>query len=102
MADNHVKKTITNLPTNTGKVTIVLINAVLENVHTQNGPYLLESNAHHKHIRKLKSDPSLFRPDILHHCLLTLIDSPLNKAGKLSLFISTHKVNSNNHKLIKT
>jgi len=32
-----------------------------------------------------------FRPDILHQCLLSLMDSPLNKAGKLQVIIKTHR-----------
>ncbi|CAO3635888.1 unnamed protein product [Mucor hiemalis] len=31
------------------------------------------------------------RPDITHQCLLTLLDSPLNKAGLLQVYIHTHK-----------
>ncbi|CAO3597388.1 unnamed protein product [Absidia cylindrospora] len=31
------------------------------------------------------------RPDITHQCLLTLLDSPLNKAGLLQVFIHTQK-----------
>merc|ERR1711972_674096 len=29
------------------------------------------------------------RPDITHQCLMTLLDSPLNKAGKLLIYIHT-------------
>ncbi|CAO3643692.1 unnamed protein product [Cunninghamella blakesleeana] len=31
------------------------------------------------------------RPDIVHQCLLTLLDSPLNKAGHLEVYIHTAK-----------
>merc|ERR1712129_418309 len=34
---------------------------------------------------------SMYRPDIVHQALLTLLDSPLNKAGKLKIFIHTQK-----------
>jgi len=37
----------------------------------------------------LNKDPADFRPDILHQSLLTLMDSPLNKAGKLEVYITT-------------
>jgi len=30
-----------------------------------------------------------FRPDITHHCLLSLFDSPLNKRGLLKVYIKT-------------
>lgn len=32
-----------------------------------------------------------YRPDILHHSLLALLDSPLNKAGKLQVYVQTTK-----------
>lgn len=32
-----------------------------------------------------------FRPDITHQCLLALLDSPLNKAGLLQVYIRTQK-----------
>jgi rRNA small subunit pseudouridine methyltransferase Nep1 len=41
--------------------------------------------------RKYKKDPKEHRPDILHQELLALIDSPLNKAGYLQVYIKTHK-----------
>jgi rRNA small subunit pseudouridine methyltransferase Nep1 len=37
----------------------------------------------------LHKDPADFRPDITHQSLLTLMDSPLNKAGKLEVFVTT-------------
>jgi rRNA small subunit pseudouridine methyltransferase Nep1 len=32
-----------------------------------------------------------FRPDVTHQCLLALMDSPLNKAGLLQIFIRTEE-----------
>ena len=32
-----------------------------------------------------------FRPDVLHQCLLALLDSPLNKAGLLQVYVRTNK-----------
>ena len=32
-----------------------------------------------------------FRPDVTHQCLLSLLDSPLNKAGKLQVSIRTKR-----------
>lgn len=40
-------------------------------------------------MRKLGRDISEARPDITHQCLLTLLDSPINKAGRLQIYIST-------------
>lgn len=39
---------------------------------------------------KANKNVSDMRPDITHQCLLALLDSPLNKAGKLIIFIQTH------------
>lgn len=45
---------------------------------------LLSGDEHADYImKKLHKDPADFRPDITHQSLLTLMDSPLNKAGKL-------------------
>jgi rRNA small subunit pseudouridine methyltransferase Nep1 len=41
--------------------------------------------------KKLKRDPNEFRPDILHGELLALLDSPINKAGHLKIYIQTTK-----------
>ena len=32
-----------------------------------------------------------YRPDVTHQCLLALLDSPLNKAGLLQVFIRTEQ-----------
>jgi rRNA small subunit pseudouridine methyltransferase Nep1 len=42
-------------------------------------------------MRKNKKDPGLCRPDITHQSLLMLMDSPLNRAGLLQIFIHTEK-----------
>ncbi len=41
--------------------------------------------------KKFKRDPSDLRPDICHQELLALIDSPLNKAGYLQVYMRTNK-----------
>lgn len=46
---------------------------------------------HKNLLRKHKRDHKEFRPDIAHQELLALIDSPLNKAGRLKIYIRTHK-----------
>ena len=51
---------------------------------------LLNGSDHANYIStKLKRNPADYRPDITHQCLLTLLDSPLNKAGKLQIYITT-------------
>ena len=48
-------------------------------------------------LRKLNRDFSTARPDITHQSLLMLLDSPLNRAGLLQVFIRTGKFNQEPH-----
>lgn len=51
---------------------------------------LVTPSTHKKYIaEKLKMDIATFRPDILHRCLLSLQDSPLNKAGLMRVYVHT-------------
>jgi rRNA small subunit pseudouridine methyltransferase Nep1 len=51
---------------------------------------LLNSDEHKNYIQeRLNQNPSDYRPDITHQCLLTLMDSPLNRAGMLKVYITT-------------
>jgi rRNA small subunit pseudouridine methyltransferase Nep1 len=51
---------------------------------------LLNSDEHSHIIQsRMHRNPVDFRPDITHQCLLTLQDSPLNKAGLLKVLVST-------------
>lgn len=51
---------------------------------------LVTPGTHKKYITtQLKKDIATFRPDILHRCLLTIQDSPLNKAGLLKVLVHT-------------
>ncbi|KZF21773.1 nucleolar essential protein 1 [Xylona heveae TC161] len=52
---------------------------------------LLNSDEHIGVMRKMNRDISEARPDITHQCLLTLLDSPINKAGRLQIYIHTAK-----------
>ncbi|KAF1988231.1 Nep1-domain-containing protein [Aulographum hederae CBS 113979] len=81
------------------RLVVVLSNASLETYKasagrgtTRDEKYsLLNSDEHIGIMRKMGRDISDARPDITHQCLLTLLDSPINKAGKLQIFISTAK-----------
>lgn len=42
-------------------------------------------------LKKNNRDPGTCRPDIAHQCLLMLMDSPLNRAGLLQVYIHTEK-----------
>lgn len=68
------------------KVIVVLEKANLQTalIRRKDTHVLLNGVDHAEYImNKLHKDPADFRPDIAHQCLLTLLDSPLNKAGKL-------------------
>ena len=70
------------------KVIIVLEEACLEVVKSKNGKFeLLNCDDHLALHAKLHRDPKHSRPDIAHQCLLTLLDSPLNKAGLLTVYL---------------
>lgn len=72
------------------QVIVLLENANLETVKVPGrttGLALLNSEDHHHVLKKTKRDANDARPDILHQCLLTLLDSPLNKAGKLKVYV---------------
>jgi rRNA small subunit pseudouridine methyltransferase Nep1 len=53
------------------------------------GQVLLDQNLHGAALGKLEDGPRRGRPDIVHYCLLTLLESPLGKAGKLEVAIHT-------------
>nr|CAG8479975.1 13025_t:CDS:2 [Entrophospora candida] len=51
---------------------------------------LINCDEHQKTLRKLgKLDATTYRPDITHQCLMALLDSPLNKAGLMQIYIHT-------------
>lgn len=69
---------------------MVLEQAPLETASIKQRIVLLNSDEHKNYINQtLHKDYSSYRPDIVHHCLLSLLDSPLNKAGKLKIYIHT-------------
>ncbi|OII77748.1 NEP1 ribosome biogenesis domain-containing protein [Cryptosporidium andersoni] len=84
------------------KLVILLDQACLELVETKNKALqLLNGLVHSKkyideyllsHPSNIFSEEEMMlniRPDILHQCLLALLDSPLNKKGKLMIYIRT-------------
>lgn len=42
-------------------------------------------------MKKHDKNPADYRPDITHQCLLMLMDSPLNRAGLLQVYIHTER-----------
>ncbi|KAM6495355.1 EMG1/NEP1 methyltransferase domain containing protein [Amanita muscaria] len=52
---------------------------------------LLNCDDHQGILAKMRRDIADARPDITHQCLLTLLNSPLNKAGLLQVYTHTAK-----------
>mmetsp|Transcript_21281 Transcript_21281/g.82614 ORF Transcript_21281/g.82614 Transcript_21281/m.82614 type:complete len:328 (+) Transcript_21281:53-1036(+) len=76
---------------NNRRLIVVLESACLETVKFGNGFQLLNCDDHISILRKKKRDLAEARPDITHQCLLNLLDSPLNKAGMLKIYIHTKR-----------
>uniref|UniRef100_A0A0C9S2X7 TSA: Wollemia nobilis Ref_Wollemi_Transcript_16661_1119 transcribed RNA sequence n=1 Tax=Wollemia nobilis TaxID=56998 RepID=A0A0C9S2X7_9CONI len=75
-----------------GGVIFVLEKATLEVGKVGKTYQLLNCDDHGHFLRKNKKDPAAYRPDIIHQALLAVLDSPLNKAGRLSaLYVQTQK-----------
>lgn len=53
------------------------------------GEVLLDQNLHSAALAKLPDGARRGRPDIVHYCLLTLLESPLAKAGGLQVAVHT-------------
>ncbi|XP_075912439.1 ribosomal RNA small subunit methyltransferase NEP1 [Petromyzon marinus] len=71
------------------RLVVVLEGAALETVKQGKSFELLNCDKHKSVLKRLKRDPGSARPDITHQCLLMLLDSPLNRAGMLQVFIHT-------------
>ncbi|GAB0096091.1 Ribosomal RNA small subunit methyltransferase NEP1 [Sergentomyia squamirostris] len=83
------KGTLTCL--NEKKLIVVLEGAQLEVTKVGNVFELLNCDDHTSILRKHNRSPGSCRPDITHQTLLMLMDSPLNRAGLLQVFIRTHQ-----------
>ncbi|XP_071737420.1 uncharacterized protein [Rutidosis leptorrhynchoides] len=77
---------------NTPGVIFVLEKASLEVAKVGKSYQLLNSEDHANFLRKNNRNPAEYRPDISHQAILNILDSPLNKAGKLrALYVRTEK-----------
>ncbi|CAK9205246.1 unnamed protein product [Sphagnum troendelagicum] len=75
-----------------GGVIFVLEKASLEAAKVGKNYQLLNCDDHATFLKRHKRDPALYRPDILHQALLAILDSTLNKAGRLKgLYVHTEK-----------
>eukprot|EP00111_Clytia_hemisphaerica_P023544 TCONS_00069359-protein len=73
------------------RLIVILECASLETVKNGKTFELLNCDDHKGILRKKGNDPANYRPDITHQCLLMLMDSPLNRAGLLQVYIHTEK-----------
>ncbi|XP_022766590.1 ribosomal RNA small subunit methyltransferase nep-1-like isoform X2 [Durio zibethinus] len=78
--------------TNKTGVIFVLEKASLEVAKVGKSFQLLNSDDHANFLRKNNKNPADFRPDITHQALLAILDSPVNKAGRLlAVYVRTEK-----------
>ncbi|KAJ2779180.1 18S rRNA pseudouridine methyltransferase [Coemansia javaensis] len=77
----------------TSRLIVVLESASLETYKvgkSKDAKYqLLNCDDHQGILARMGRDIAESRPDITHQCLLTLLDSPLNKTGRLQVYIHT-------------
>lgn len=71
------------------KLTIILEQALLELSPSKHTPEIMNSDDHLKHLKSQKKTPTDYTPELVHQSLLSLFDSPLNKAGLLQVYIHT-------------
>uniref|UniRef100_A0A915PKV3 18S rRNA (pseudouridine-N1)-methyltransferase n=1 Tax=Setaria digitata TaxID=48799 RepID=A0A915PKV3_9BILA len=74
---------------NRKRLIVIIEKCSLESAKVGKDYVILSSDKHANFIRNQKRDPSDFRPDILHQCLLMLLDSPLNRANLLQIYVHT-------------
>ncbi|CAN8254357.1 unnamed protein product [Cochlearia groenlandica] len=73
-------------------VIFVLEKASLEVAKVGKTYQLLNSDDHANFLRKNNRNPADYRPDITHQALLMILDSPVNKAGRLkAVYVRTEK-----------
>ncbi|GLT40535.1 hypothetical protein SLA2020_146630 [Shorea laevis] len=95
-AGEHVLEGIPIAPsdqkTNKPDVVFVLERACLEVAKIGKIYQILNSEDHANFLRKNKKNPADYRPDIIHQALLSILDSPVNKAGRLrAVYVRTQK-----------
>uniref|UniRef100_T1J238 18S rRNA (pseudouridine-N1)-methyltransferase n=1 Tax=Strigamia maritima TaxID=126957 RepID=T1J238_STRMM len=85
------KNRVVNFRSQDKRLIVVLENANLESVKVGKSYELLNCDDHKNQLKRLNRSPGDCRPDIVHQCLLMLMDSPLNRASKLQVYIHTSK-----------
>ncbi|KAL2922124.1 Ribosomal RNA small subunit methyltransferase NEP1 [Bienertia sinuspersici] len=70
----------------------VLEKASLEVAKVGKTYQILNSEDHANFLKKHNKNPADYRPDIVHQALLMILDSPLNKAGRIrAVYVKTEK-----------
>ncbi|KAM7505257.1 hypothetical protein LguiB_004161 [Lonicera macranthoides] len=73
-------------------VIFILEKASLEVAKVGKTYQLLNSDEHANFLKRNNRNPADYRPDIAHQAMLMILDSPLNKAGRLrALYVRTEK-----------
>lgn len=73
-------------------VIFILEKASLEVAKVGKTYQLLNSDEHANFLKRNNRNPAEYRPDIAHQAMLMILDSPLNKAGRLrALYVRTEK-----------
>ncbi|KAH7557139.1 hypothetical protein JRO89_XS11G0058000 [Xanthoceras sorbifolium] len=73
-------------------VIFVLEKASLEVAKVGKSYQILNSDDHANFLRRNNKNPADYRPDIVHQALLSILDSPLTKAGRLrAVYVKTEK-----------
>ncbi|XP_077201872.1 ribosomal RNA small subunit methyltransferase NEP1 isoform X1 [Paroedura picta] len=73
------------------RLVVILEGASLETVKVGKTYELLNCDKHKSLLLRNGRDPGAVRPDIAHQSLLMLMDSPLNRAGLLQVYIHTER-----------
>uniref|UniRef100_A0AAG5CUG1 18S rRNA (pseudouridine-N1)-methyltransferase n=2 Tax=Anopheles atroparvus TaxID=41427 RepID=A0AAG5CUG1_ANOAO len=73
------------------RLIVILEGAQLETVKVGQSFELLNCDDHTNILKRNNRDPGSCRPDITHQSLLMLMDSPLNRAGLLLVFLRTER-----------
>ncbi|KAJ6425970.1 hypothetical protein OIU84_026533 [Salix udensis] len=73
-------------------VIFVLEKASLEVAKVGKNYQIFNSEEHANFLRRNNKNPANYRPDIIYEALLSILDSPLNKAGCLrAVYVKTDK-----------
>ncbi|XP_055540730.1 ribosomal RNA small subunit methyltransferase NEP1 [Wyeomyia smithii] len=80
-----------HIRSNERRLIVILEGAQLETVKVGAAFELLNCDDHLNILKKYNRDPGRCRPDITHQSLLMLMDSPLNRAGLLQVYVKTER-----------